>query len=65
MAGVKFLITENGYVYQRAVQRGRGRLLLGHISELVIEHSQIGQEVRCWWTQYRRRIEESTWKKDR
>ena len=64
MAANKFLITENGYVYLRTVRRGRGRRPLGHISELVNEHSRIGQEVRCWWTQYRRRTEESTWRND-
>jgi len=64
MVADKFLITENGYVYLRTVRRGRGRRPLGHISELVNEHSRIGQEVRCWWTQYRRRTEESTWRND-
>lgn len=63
MSKVKFQISEAGYLYTRVQPRSRWQArhvtrkrLVGHISELLREHSARGRLIRRWWQSYLNRI---------
>ncbi len=56
----RFLIDEAGYVYERTNPRrlgkcapgNKGTRLLGHISDLLREQTQLGKAVSRWWPSF-------------